>query len=148
MRTSFYFFYSLKESYLSRSFFEKSVFRSYLVDLNFPPTISLGWMPSEVVGYRDERTRVSDVCPCPSPYPRFSDMPLSEPVSVSVWISNTTQLKNDQIQNSNHGPKCQFIIYVVNLSKNSLIKVNCFFDEITKSFLLPIWCRNNVLSKG
>ena len=28
---------------------------------------------------RDERTRVSDVCPCP----RFSDMPLSEPVSVS-----------------------------------------------------------------
>ena len=32
---------------------------------------------------RDERTRVSDVCPCPSPCPRFADMPLSEPVSVS-----------------------------------------------------------------
>ena len=30
---------------------------------------------------RDERTRVSEVCPCPSP--KFLDMPVSEVVSVS-----------------------------------------------------------------
>ena len=35
---------------------------------------------------RDERTRVSEVCPCPSPCPRFADMPVSEVVSVSVHL--------------------------------------------------------------
>ena len=33
--------------------------------------------------HRDERTRVSEVCPCPSPCPRFADIPVSEVVSVS-----------------------------------------------------------------
>ena len=36
---------------------------------------------------RDERTRVSEVCPCPSPCLRFSDMPVSEVMSESEPMS-------------------------------------------------------------
>ena len=39
---------------------------------------------------RDERTRVSDVCPCP----RFSDMSVSEPVSEVMTLSVSEVQKN------------------------------------------------------
>ena len=49
---------------------------------------------------RDERTRVSDVCPCPSPCPRFSDMPVSEPVSVSevMTLSESVSESASEVQ--------------------------------------------------
>ena len=54
-------------------------------DPNPTPTVEnlIQKLFDDVILARDERTRVSDVYPCPSPCPRFSDMPLSELVSVS-----------------------------------------------------------------
>ena len=43
---------------------------------------------------RDERTRVSEVCPCPSPYPRFSDMLVSESESE---VKNSPGFESTQI---------------------------------------------------
>ena len=40
-------------------------------------------IPRSNARVRDERTRVSEVCPSPHPFPGFSDMCVSEPVSVS-----------------------------------------------------------------
>ena len=45
---------------------------------------------------RDERTRVSDVCPCP----RFTDMPVSEVVSVSVHLWLTLDISSKHINRS------------------------------------------------
>ena len=43
---------------------------------------------------RVERTSVPEVCPCPSPCLRFSDMPVSEVMNLSESMSESDVLKN------------------------------------------------------
>ena len=50
----------------------------------------------DLPGGRDERTRVSDVCP--GPCPRFSDMPLSESVSEVMTLSESMSESVSEVQ--------------------------------------------------
>ena len=63
--------------------------RSGAKDMGFLKQINLH------IHTRDEQTRMSEVCPCPSPFPGFSDMPVSEVFKNLVSVSESeSKVKN------------------------------------------------------